>query len=163
MGYMILFSVNPFSNIPFWDHPKFKEAADDNWNVSVTGLQDTDCIGNIVEKGEIAHFEQFHLFPKCFPKLFFFSVLKWVYMEKRVKLSDFVSSDLDYRKPMISKAERYRVTSLSRWSRRRAWWRGLGQERKAEKTLQILCKTTEIRHRGGILWRDLSKYGQWEE
>ena len=36
----------------------------------------TDCIENIVEKGEIAHFEQFHLFPQCFPKAFFFIVLK---------------------------------------------------------------------------------------
>ena len=35
-------------------------------------------------KGEIAHFEQFHLFPQCFPK-FFFNVLKLVYMEERVK------------------------------------------------------------------------------
>ena len=27
-------------------------------------------------KGEIAYFQQFHLFPQCFPKAFFFSVLK---------------------------------------------------------------------------------------
>ena len=31
---------------------------------------------NIAEKGEIAQFEQFHLFPQCFPKAFFFDVLK---------------------------------------------------------------------------------------
>ena len=42
---------------------------------------------NIVEKGEIAHFEQFHLFPQCFPKAFFFDALKWVYMEERVNQS----------------------------------------------------------------------------
>ena len=41
---------------------------------------------NIAEKGEIAHSEQFHLFPQCFPKAFFFSELKWVvYIEERVK------------------------------------------------------------------------------
>ena len=28
--------INPFPNIPFLDLPKFKEAADDNWNVAVT-------------------------------------------------------------------------------------------------------------------------------
>ena len=28
------------------------------------------------EKKETADFEQFHLFPQCFPKAFFFSVLK---------------------------------------------------------------------------------------
>ena len=39
---------------------------------------------NIVVEGEIAHFEQFHLFPQCFPKAFFFNVLKRVHMEERV-------------------------------------------------------------------------------
>ena len=29
---------------------------------------------NIVEKGEIAQKEQFHLFPQCFPKVFFFNM-----------------------------------------------------------------------------------------
>ena len=38
-----------------------------------------------MEKGEIAHSEQFNLFPQCFPKAFFFNVLKLVYMEERVK------------------------------------------------------------------------------
>ena len=31
---------------------------------------------NIVEKGEIAHFEQFHPFPKCFPTAFFLQCVK---------------------------------------------------------------------------------------
>ena len=31
-------------------------------------------IKKIVEKGEIALFEQFHLFQRCFPKVFFFKV-----------------------------------------------------------------------------------------
>ena len=35
-----------------------------------------------MEKGEIAHFEQFHRFQQGFPKAFFFSVLIWVYMEE---------------------------------------------------------------------------------
>ena len=36
---------------------------------------------NIVEKGEIAQFEQFHLFSQYFPKVFiFFNVLKWAYI-----------------------------------------------------------------------------------
>ena len=47
-----------------------------NLNVAIKGFQDTDCIENIVEKGEIAHLEQFHLFPQCFPKASFFNVLK---------------------------------------------------------------------------------------
>ena len=73
---------NPLPNTTFWDHPKFRETAEDNWNVAIKGFYDTDCIGNIVEKGEIANFEQFHLFPQCFPKAFLFNVLKLVYMEE---------------------------------------------------------------------------------
>ena len=75
---------NPFPDTPFWDRPKFIEAADDNSNAAIKGFQDTDCIENIEEKGEIAHFEQFHVFPQCFPTAFFFHVLKWV---KCVKMS----------------------------------------------------------------------------
>ena len=55
----IISVVNPFPNTPFWDHPKFKEAADDIYNVAINGFKDTGCIENIVEKDEIAHFEQF--------------------------------------------------------------------------------------------------------
>ena len=29
-----LFDINPSPNTPFWDRPKFNEAADDNWNVA---------------------------------------------------------------------------------------------------------------------------------
>ena len=31
----LVLSVNPFPNTPFWDRPKFKEAADHNWNVAI--------------------------------------------------------------------------------------------------------------------------------
>ena len=62
--------VNPFPNTPLWDCPKSNEAADDNWNVGFKGFWQTDCLENIVDKGEIAHFEQFHLFHNVFLKLF---------------------------------------------------------------------------------------------
>ena len=75
----------PFPVTIFREGPKFEEATDDNWNLAITGFLDTDCIENIVEKGEIAHFEQFHLFSQCFSKAFFFKVWKWVHMEERVK------------------------------------------------------------------------------
>ena len=77
---------NSFPNTPCWDRPKLKEAADNNQNVAIKGFKDLDCIENIVKKGEIAHFEQFHLFPQCFPKAFFFIVIKWVYMEERFNI-----------------------------------------------------------------------------
>ena len=63
--------IKPFPDTPFWDRPIFKEAADDNWNVAITGFLDTDCIENIVKNGEIAHFEQCHLFFLKFSKSFF--------------------------------------------------------------------------------------------
>ena len=41
-----------------------------------------------MEKGEIAHLEQFHLFLQCFPKATCtsFSVLKQVHMEERFNI-----------------------------------------------------------------------------
>ena len=33
-------------------------------------------VENLVKKGEIVNFEQFHLDLQCFPKAFFFNVLK---------------------------------------------------------------------------------------
>ena len=33
------------------------------------GIQLSDGVENIVRKGEIARYEQFHLFPQCFQKL----------------------------------------------------------------------------------------------
>ena len=30
--------INPFPNTPFWDRPKLKETADDNWNVAIEGF-----------------------------------------------------------------------------------------------------------------------------
>ena len=56
--------------------PKFKEVPDDNSKLAVQGFQHTDGIENIVGKGEIAHFEQFHFFPQNFPEVIFFNVLK---------------------------------------------------------------------------------------
>ena len=48
--------------------------------------KDADCIENIDEIGEIAHFEQFLIFPQCFPKALFFIVLNWLHMEEKVKV-----------------------------------------------------------------------------
>ena len=53
--------------------------------MAIRGFQDTDCIENIVGKGEIAQYEQFHLFPQCFHKAFFLDVIKLLYMKEKVK------------------------------------------------------------------------------
>ena len=49
---------------------------------------------NTMGKDEIANSGQFHLFPQCFPKAFFFNMLKWVYIEGKVKPFTTQSCDL---------------------------------------------------------------------
>ena len=48
------------------------------------GIQLSDWGENIVGKGEIAHYEQFLLFPQCFQKLSVVDASKWVSMELRI-------------------------------------------------------------------------------
>ena len=38
--------VNPFPNKPFWDRPKFKEAADDNWKLAINPLPHMPILGS---------------------------------------------------------------------------------------------------------------------
>ena len=45
------------------------------------GIQLSDRVENIVEKGEIACYEQFLLFPQCFQKLSDVKASKWVSMK----------------------------------------------------------------------------------
>ena len=42
--------------------------------MTIKKFKDAGWIENIVEKGEIAHLEQFYLFPQCCPKSFFPSI-----------------------------------------------------------------------------------------
>ena len=44
-------------------------------------IQLSDWVENIVDKGEIARYEQFLLFPQCFQKLSVVYASKWVSME----------------------------------------------------------------------------------
>ena len=45
------------------------------------GMQFSNWVENIVEKEEIARYEQFFLFPQCFQKLSVVDMFKWVSME----------------------------------------------------------------------------------
>ena len=47
---------------------KLKEFADDNSNFNENGRKFSKLVENTVEKGEIALYEQFLLFPQCFQK-----------------------------------------------------------------------------------------------
>ena len=69
--------LNPFPKTPPFEtipNSKTKQTTIEMWLLMDFMIQ--TALKNIVEKGEIAHFEQFHLFPQCFPKGFFFNVLK---------------------------------------------------------------------------------------
>ena len=45
-----------------------KEFADDNFKCDENGRKFSKWVENTVEKGEIARYEQFLLFPQCFQK-----------------------------------------------------------------------------------------------
>ena len=48
--------------------PKLKEFADNNFKLDDSGRKFYKQVENTVGKGEIAHYEQFLLFPQCFSK-----------------------------------------------------------------------------------------------
>ena len=50
---------------------KLKEFADDNFKSNENGIQISKWVEITVGKGEIAHYQQFLLFPQCFQKACF--------------------------------------------------------------------------------------------
>ena len=54
--------------INFFDPSKVKEIADDNFKFEENDWKFSKGVENTVEKGEIARYEQFLLFPVCFLK-----------------------------------------------------------------------------------------------
>ena len=48
------------------DSSKLKEFADDNFKFDENGRKFSKPVENTMEKGEIARYEQFLLFPQCF-------------------------------------------------------------------------------------------------
>ena len=67
MQYYII-SFNPFLTRQTSDSSKFKDFADDNIKFDENGRKFSKKVLNTVGKGEIAHYEQFLLFPQCFQK-----------------------------------------------------------------------------------------------
>ena len=60
--------LQPFSKQQIFDSSKVKQLADDNFKFDENGRKSFKWIENTVEKVEIAHYEQFLLFPQCFQK-----------------------------------------------------------------------------------------------
>ena len=71
--------INPFPNTTSWDHPKFKEAAGDEWNVVINDFE-KEYFKNIKGKGENADniFSCFHIFYPLGNNLPFFSHVSFV-------------------------------------------------------------------------------------
>ena len=61
-------AFNFFQNNKFLDSSKLKEFADNNFRFEENGRKFFRWVENIVGKREIAHCEQFLLFPQCFHK-----------------------------------------------------------------------------------------------
>ena len=64
----LLRKFNPFPNDKILDSSKPKEFADGNVKSDEHGRKFFALLENSVEKGEIARYEQFLLFPHCFQK-----------------------------------------------------------------------------------------------
>ena len=60
----------PFPKRQILDSSKLKEFADDNVKLNENGRKFSKRIKNTAGKGEIAHYEQFLLFPQCFQKTY---------------------------------------------------------------------------------------------
>ena len=75
--------VNPLPDDKFYSS-KLKEFADDNFKFDENGRKLFKRVENTVGKGEIAHYEQFLLFPQCFQKACFpgasKGVVVWEYL-----------------------------------------------------------------------------------
>ena len=63
-----LVRFNPFPDDKILDRSKLKEFADDYFQFDENDVNFSKKIVNTVGKGEIACYEQFLLFPLCFPK-----------------------------------------------------------------------------------------------
>ena len=79
--------VPTFNSLPddkILDFSKLKGFADDDFTFDKNGRKLSKRVENTVGKGEIAHYEQFLLFPQCFQKACFpgaskgVIVLEWV-------------------------------------------------------------------------------------
>ena len=60
--------IKPFPKRQILDSSKLKQFADDNFKFDENGREFSKLIENTVGKGEIARYEQFLLFPRCFQK-----------------------------------------------------------------------------------------------
>ena len=61
-----LISYQPFPKRQVLDSSKLKDEADDYFEFDINGRKSSKRVENTAGKEEIAHYEQFLLFPQCF-------------------------------------------------------------------------------------------------
>ena len=70
--------LNPLPDDKILDWSKLKQSADDNFEFDVNSKKFCKLVENTVDKGEIARYEQFLIFPQCFQKACFQGASKGV-------------------------------------------------------------------------------------
>ena len=63
-----VYLINLFPNNKILDSSKLREFAEDNFKFDKNGIKLSEWVENTGGKGEIAHYEQFLVFPQCFQK-----------------------------------------------------------------------------------------------
>ena len=76
--------VNPLPDNNILDWSKLKQFADDNFKFDENSRNFSKQVENTVDKGKIARYEEFLLFPQCFQKAGFPGASKSVIVWERV-------------------------------------------------------------------------------
>ena len=79
------FMINPLPDDKILDWSKLKQSANDSFEFDINSRKFSKLVENTVGIGEIAHFEQFLLFPQCFQKACFPGVSEGVIVWEWVK------------------------------------------------------------------------------
>ena len=87
--------VNPLPDDKNLDWSKLKQSSDDNFKFDENSRKFFKRVENTVGKGEIAHYEQFLLFPQCFQKACFPGESKGVIVWEWVKIGLLTHSILE--------------------------------------------------------------------
>ena len=90
---LIYSAFYPITRRQILDSSKLKEFADDNFKFDENGRKLSKQVENTVGKGEIARYEQFLLFPRCFQKTCFPEASKGVIVWEWVKCYFAICSD----------------------------------------------------------------------
>ena len=85
--------TKPITRRQILDSSKLKEFADNNFKFDKNGRRSSKWVENTVEKGGIARYEQFLLFPQCFQKACFpgasKGVIVWEWVKRLPHIPDF--------------------------------------------------------------------------